>query len=282
MKKSGLSLVAVAMFAFGGVASAADLEAVPYQRAPVPVAPVYDWTGFYVGADLGARWTDARWTTTCQEPGFAVGCTPFPARFNSNNPLSFNSASVKGGVYGGYNWQFAPSWVVGLEGDFQWGDNKLSRNGIAGLEDPAVAGSPGLDRSSIRQTWDASLRGRFGVLVSTVLLVYGTGGVSFTHVEANAFCGSAFAVGWCANPANLGTSQTASSNRVGWTVGGGLEAKIAAQWLLRGEYRYADYGKFNSTLFSGVDGFSFDTRIRNHTATLGIAYKFGGPVVARY
>ena len=55
---------------------------------------------------------------------------------------------------------------------------------------------------------------------------------------------------------------------------------------VRGEYRYADYGKSGSTLLAGpvtnIDAISVDTRLRTNSAMVGLAYKFGGPVVARY
>ena len=285
--------LAVSIFAISVVsASAADMAPRYTKAPPPPPVAVYDWTGFYIGGDIGGRWSDSNWTTTCLQPGFAATCVPsaFPAQFAFNNPSNFNSTSLKGGLYGGYNWQFNQTWVAGLEGDFQWGDKNRTKAGIPGAENPTVAGSPGLDFSSVRQTWDASLRARLGFLVSPSVLLFGTGGVAFTHVESSAHCGSNFPVGWCAiNGVFQNTTQTRSSDRAGWTVGAGVEAMIAPNWLLRGEYRYADYGKFGSTIFAGNNGFvvngdaiNFATSLRTQSATVGIAYKFGGPVVARY
>jgi outer membrane immunogenic protein len=271
-----LSLGAVA------TASAADMAVKAPPPAPIAVA---NWTGFYIGGEVGGRWTEADWNTTCLGPG-AFPCTPtaFPTRFPFNNPSSFDSSGVVGGVYGGYNWQMS-NWVFGVEGDFRWGDNKRTKAGIPGAEDPAVVGSPGLDSSSVRQTWEASARGRLGILVTPSVLLFGTGGVAFTHVESTAACGTvAFPVGWCAFPNRI---STGSDDLVGWTVGAGIEAMVASNWLVRGEYRYADYGTFSSTVLRGpgavlVDAVAFDTKIRTHSAMVGIAYKFGGPVVARY
>jgi outer membrane immunogenic protein len=132
-------------------ASAADM-AVKARPVAAPVL-VYDWTGFYIGADVGGRWSDPTWTTTCLQPGFAATCVPgnFPALYNFNNPSKFESSSVKGGVYGGYNWQMS-SWVAGIEGDVQWGNNSKSKAGIPGAESPTAVGAPGLDRSQIKQT----------------------------------------------------------------------------------------------------------------------------------
>jgi len=276
-----LSLGAVA------TASAADMAV----KAPMAAPVVASWTGFYIGVDVGGRWSDANWTTTCLQQGFAAcPAANFPARFAFNNPSNYNSSGFKGGGYGGYNWQMS-NWVVGVEGDVQWGDNKRTKAGIPGANDPTIAGSPGLDSSSIRQNWEASLRGRLGVLVTPGVLFFGTGGVAFTNVESSGFCGTAFPVGWCSAGAGtfVGTSQTRSSDRVGWTVGAGVEAMVTSNWLLRGEYRYADYGKYSSTIFAGqgggainADAVTYDTSLRTHSVTVGLAYKFGGPVVAKY
>ena len=73
------------------------------------------------------------------------------------------------------------------------------------------------------------------------------------------------------------------------TAGGGMEVMVTPNWLARAEYRYANYGTFSATLFGGFNGavnngdaFSFDTKLTTQTALIGVAYKFGGPVVARY
>jgi outer membrane immunogenic protein len=288
-------VLAVAVFPlFSFAAYAADLpntKGAPTFAPPPP--PVLSWTGFYVGAEIGARWSDPTWSTTCLQPGFATcPAANFPTRFTFNNPESFDSVSVKGGPFIGYNYQIGSQWVVGIEGDWQYGENSRTNPGIPGAEDPTVAGEPGLDRSTVRENWDASIRARAGFLVMPNLLLFGTGGAAFTHVSATAFCGTAFPVGWCgAGDPLIGIPQTASTIRTGWTVGGGVEYMIAPNWLIRAEYRYADYGSFGSTLFSGVvgngDAISFNTRLRTNTASVGFAYKFDmfappNPVVAKY
>ena len=47
---------ALAVLAATSVASAADLAARPYTKAPVMVEPVYNWTGFYIGGNVGYSW----------------------------------------------------------------------------------------------------------------------------------------------------------------------------------------------------------------------------------
>jgi len=275
-------LLGIGIWSFGALSAfAADLPT----KAPPPVAPVSNWTGVYIGGDVGGEWTNSSWTTTCLQNPLAIGTVVcpnnFPNRLIQNNPAGFNNSGFRAGVFAGANWQVS-SWVVGIEGDVHWADIKKTRAGIPGAEDFTVAGAPGLDSSSIDANADGSLRLRGGFLVIPTVLLYGTGGIAVAHVEATAHCGTAFTVGWCAP--NVGVTQSSSENRVGWTVGAGVEAMIVSNWLLRGEYRYADYGSFSSTVLNNgqVDAVTFNTKFRTNTAMIGVAYKFGGPILAKY
>jgi outer membrane immunogenic protein len=115
------------------------------------------------------------------------------------------------------------------------------------------------------------------------MLLYATAGASWIHMEASAFCGSAASIGWCRGPAgpgsNVGVVSTASTTKVGWTAGGGIEAMLWSNWLARIEYRYSDYGTFGYTLFSGLDAIAAETKLHTHTALVGVAYRFGGPIL---
>jgi outer membrane immunogenic protein len=91
-------------------------------------------------------------------------------------------------------------------------------------------------------------------LITPRLMVFATGGASWLRVQASALCGSPFVIGWCIGPpgpTNVGSTSTVSATVLGWTIGGGLEWMLTQNWLLRGEYRYADYQQFNYTLFPG-------------------------------
>src|ERR1700722_11099051 len=102
MKK--LLLATVALVALGATvpALAADLAARPvYTKAPLPVAAIYNWTGFYIGGHLGGAFTS--------DNGFG-GATL------ANN----NNGQFLGGVQGGADYQFAPNWVIGAEAQYSW------------------------------------------------------------------------------------------------------------------------------------------------------------------
>ena len=76
------------------------------------LAPSLSWTGFYVGGHAGGAFTsaDGRWDPQPNPAAFTVIGT-------SDN---FNANSFVGGFQAGYNWQFARSWVIGIEGDWSW------------------------------------------------------------------------------------------------------------------------------------------------------------------
>jgi outer membrane immunogenic protein len=140
--------------------------------------------------------------------------------------------------------------------------------------------------------WDASARARVGYLVTPSVLFYGTGGVAWQAIQASGFCQHSAADPQCTGAVGRPfDTETNSKVLTGWTVGGGVEAKIYGNWLLQGEYRYSNFGTFNGVLPfnssgapAGTDYVRYNLSVNTHIATVGLAYKFdwGGPVVARY
>jgi outer membrane immunogenic protein len=152
---------------------------------------------------------------------------------------------------------------------------------------------------SVRTTWDASLRGRLGYLVTPSFLLYGAAGPAWMHIEQTSTCDTSIYLaanlaGSCAPGLLAPAAITDSTTKLGFTVGAGGEARLWSNWFLRAEYRYADFGTvrftdvrscanpsitvpvtggaliFNCTSVDSTD----DLRVRTHTATAGIAYKF--------
>jgi outer membrane immunogenic protein len=258
-------------------AAAADLGARPIGKAPVMAPPIFNWTGFYVGLGLGARLDENDWTTTCLAPT-ALGTATCPndvfagtSRILNANPVTFEpDAGFRVSGYVGYNWQFQ-NWVLGIEGDFAWADNSATITGIPGTWSATFG--PGLDTASVNDKWDASIRGRAGILVAPQALLYVTGGASWLEKEVSASCAGTFPVGWCATA----QVQSASSTHFGWTIGGGVEWMLTPNWILRAEYRYSQYEEETYTFFTApnpADSFTFTVDAVTHTAYAGIAYKF--------
>ncbi len=241
MKKIALAVAAATLLA-SGAASAADLAARPYTKAPAPMAAVYNWTGFYIGAQVGGIWghTDA-----------VSG--PFPGAFNQT--YSYDLSGVTGGGHIGYNWQ-ASNWVFGLEGDAEATSVRDSGIGTLGF----------FHQTKIN--WLASARARLGYAAGNTLL-YVTGGAAFGDVEIS----KALAPG-------LVPFAVYSDTRTGWTVGAGVEHMFTPNWTARAEYRYTDLGSttFSSVPLNTQDR----ADITFHAVRAGVSYKFGGPVVAKY
>jgi len=239
------------------------------------------WTGYYVGLSFGERWNRADWTTN----GFLIPGFPGLSQVGPDTYGVFGSAPASFGGYAGYNYQFG-RWVVGAEGDIgSTFDHDTSIVGIPGTgRGFAVVAGFNPSQTTVDLSWDASMRLRAGYLIAPNVLLYGTGGIAFQHLSETIFCSAVIpAPAGCGLAGSPDVTSSTARNLVGWTVGGGIEAPIAAQWLLRAEYRYADFGTFDHTFALGPDAIGdavVGTRIATHTMNLGLTYKFGPATAA--
>ena len=159
MKKFLLGTVGLLALGMAAPATAADLAARPYTKAPPPmVAPIYDWTGFYIGANGG-------W-------GQSNSCLNFDAfGFDFGDGCRSRSGGLIGGQIG-YRWQ-ANQWVFGLEAQGDWAD--LSHTRVSLFFDPfsgpgfistrTTTDGIGLFTGQIGYAWNASAvlrKGRCG------------------------------------------------------------------------------------------------------------------------
>ncbi len=158
MPRPGSALFALAILGLdlAGTAWAADLpaKAFPYQAS----FPGSGWTGFYVGGDLGGAWMtqDAAWNPLPSPAAFLA--FPVTGRLEASHFV--------GSLHGGYDWQLAPTWVIGIEGDYSWTRTSASTEGIWNVF-PIGGPVPG-SLSSLSSTLDSlsSVRGRLGYLVT--------------------------------------------------------------------------------------------------------------------
>ena len=170
MRPAALLLASAALIGIVGHASAAD----PALEVAEPEVS-FSWTGSYVGVWGGGRIGDIDWSTTEVFDPFGIPIVPF----ESDPDVSDSSTSGRVAVYAGYNWQFSPAWVAGIEADLGYGDNSTRIDRVPGLA---------TESGSFVETelgLDGSLRGRLGYLVTPTILLYGTGGVAFQEVEAS-------------------------------------------------------------------------------------------------
>jgi len=286
MKKFALAVFVLAASAMGASAADMDVKA-PVYRAPE--AAVSTWTGFYVGASLGGEQANANWATTSigvAAPGFVIP----PPTVDGSSPRSFHPSSGRFGGFAGYDHQFAPQWVAGIVLDAAYFNSTATTVGVPGCTFTCILGvpGPGADVSSVKARWDADVRGRLGYLVTPNVLLYGTGGIAFQNFSNSATCQTSLTDPVC-GPTPIPGSATAtnSSTRTGWTAGVGIDAKIFGNWMLRAEYRYSDFGTWSNSLVlvsPGVSAVTVATNLKLNTqiGMIGIAYRFGGPVVAKY
>ena len=269
MKKIALAAAAVSIL-MTGVASAADM-APRYTKAPPP-APIaiYNWTGFYIGGNVGYGWGQegVGLGPTNNPPSLAFFAGTFPTFIpNLVNP---NPRGVIGGGQVGYNWQ-SSRFVFGLEGDLQGAD-------VKGTINTSVLPGPIQSSTSQKLEWFGTGRARAGITATDTLLLYVTGGVAFGSV--NHFF-SAFN-----NAGSFNTTNT-TNTYAGWTAGAGFEWGFAPNWSVKAEYLYIDLGRHTfSTVGSGTTpvGASIDSTFQDkfQIARIGLNYRWGGPVVARY
>jgi outer membrane immunogenic protein len=277
-----IMLGAVALVAIGAApALAADLPAAPvYTKAPAIVAPVYNWTGFYIGVNAGGEWGRSD-VATFVDPniGTYVG-TANSAIMSAAGTGRAKNTSFTGGGQIGYNYQ-SGMWLWGLEADLEYiGKAKLDQ---VGALTAGFTGGSAFESWRIGDNWLATFRPRVGVAMNQWLL-YVTGGLAVTGTDA----------AWTYRdtaPALLATGalNPGSGLKAGWTVGAGFEYALNQNWSVKGEYLYANFqssgaaignitapgGSFEQTTVSRGD-------LSLQIARVGVNYRFGGPVVAKY
>ena len=221
MKSFRLISVAVAAgVAAVGSAFAADM--MPMKAAPPVLA--YDWGGAYVGGVIGGAWG----RTDLSDPGLGIVGTLL------NVPVvqTTDSSGFIGGVEGGLRYQLGKL-VVGTEADITWGAVNGTSTTTFG-----PAGAPGLLTRSITadSNWIGTATNSIGIAHDR-WLIYTKAGVAWTHTN--------YTDNWVANVGVPVFTGTGSENRLGWTVGTGIEWAIWNNWSVKAEYDYLDFGTRN-------------------------------------
>jgi outer membrane immunogenic protein len=278
--------VAIALVVGGnGAGLAADLPRPEPVYTKTPVPPPASWTGFYVGGGVGFRSADVKGSTTSIESTFFGGDLCAGAVLTPCTSQSLTVSGARFSPYVGYDWQFAPQWLVGIEGEYGFGKSTANLNNTIYPGAGPIATPNG--SFAVKTGWDANIRGRFGFLPAPDVLVYATGGPAWQHIESTASCSddpfecsAAIGGGPFANFPNY--AITDSATKLGYTVGGGVETLLGGHWLLRGEYRYANFGTITNTdsicdvagCATAAQATTYKLQLSTQTATMGLAYKF--------
>ncbi|TPN93750.1 porin family protein [Mesorhizobium sp. B1-1-5] len=224
-------------------AMAADMNAAAQE-------PARDWSGFYLSAGGGFGWWSAD-----QYTDFGGFPAPGPSEGTSGN-------GGFGTVGGGFDWQFAPSWVAGVFADVQFGDIR----GTIRAPFEQYYGT-----TSNRLNYAAGLR--LGVLATPNALIYVNGG--YSHAE---FTGSGL------NPLPLPPAiNVAGQHYDGWFVGAGIENSLdftgisSPSWSMKTEYRFANYGRKNAQMYvvpTGVPDNAIAFKPTVQTLSFSLVYRF--------
>ncbi|MGY3238676.1 outer membrane immunogenic protein [Bradyrhizobium sp. USDA 4448] len=283
MKKIALAAAALTMLT--GAASAADLAARPYTTAPPPVAAVYDWTGFYIGGNVGYGWgEDTDPSLSFVNPGNAGNIGAFltagvpPGTSSGNLFPNLRPDGVFGGGQIGYDKQFG-TWVAGVVADIQAADFKASQL----VTTPAATTGANADESlSARIDWFGTVRGKLGFAANDWLF-YGTGGLAYGEVKSS--------IGFACTPGGVACNGVSfagsrSETKVGWAAGAGI-AKAFGNWNVGVEYLHMDLGRSSVTAIDLTGNFTTTTitesqRIVEDMVRVTVNYKLGGAVVAKY
>jgi outer membrane immunogenic protein len=287
MKKLAAAIAAIALIGTPAFAATPKKKRPP--PPPPPPAPVYNWTGWYAGFNVGGTWSDDPINVSATTLGFCpflMTCTgaaenAAAAARGATSVFSGRSAGFIGGGQFGYNWQFN-SWVAGFEADIQSTTVKATPGSTANFALGAPFGGASVTTNlSITKEIDylGTVRGRLGWLAAPSLLVYGTGGFAYGGVKAATNVTSTLIGSTCtAVVCNPSTSSGISENRTGWTAGGGFEWMFAPQWSVKLEYLYYDLGRvtYNSLLVDPLIGGPVPNFFVNNVQT---STRFNGNIV---
>jgi outer membrane immunogenic protein len=224
-------------------AGAADLPIptkAPPPTAPVAYAPeaVYNWTGFYIGGNVGAGFGNSSWT----DP--ATG---------GNNAFNDRLGFLGGGQVGAnYQWNHL---VLGVEGDFDWAKGM-------GLSGSSLDSAGNNINTGVNFT--STVTGRIGAAFDR-LLVYGKGGLAVA--QDNSTFTDVF-----------GNSASDTFMRTGWTAGGGFEYALGRNWTARIEYDYLGFAPQTVSFSTPTTpAYTSSASLNVQEVKAGLNFKFGGP-----
>jgi outer membrane immunogenic protein len=250
MKRILLTTVSLGVLGLLSPAFGADLPI--YSKAPAVAAPVYDWTGVYFGVFGGGGYGNHNINNALGNTGNA----DFTANYSS-------TGGVAGGELG-YNWQ-SGIYVVGLEGDLFW-------SGIRGNDSSAIAAGAfpltSVDADNLR--WGGTVRVRGGFTIDRWLMFF-TGGYAFGDIDHT-------------NTDPVGGVDRFTVHANGLTAGAGFAYALTNNVIGKFEYRYYNFNGYNrtGTPLTPNGQLPYTTESTYSVVTVGLDFKLGSPVVAKY
>lgn len=227
------------------------------------------WTGWQVGLSIGNNHSTTEWQTTDYvSPNF--NALPF---FSSASADLTDDALLLDG-FAGYTWAIAPQLLAGVEVHAGHANNKNTQYVIPGAFEsfPSATGYSSIEAET---SWNDSIRGRLGYLLTPSLQVYATAGVAMADIEIDVICPRDTNI---CNPGFPAVGSKSSDSAFGYVTGLGIEVAITDKLTGRIEYAYSDFGTVS---FSGLPatpnqtvGFNGDVDLTTQALTAGAAYHF--------
>jgi outer membrane immunogenic protein len=230
--------------------------------ASATAQPLFDWSGFYVGANAGYGWGRSGVSMPAVDPSFTI----VYRTFFLEDRTTLKPNGFLGGAQAGYNVQTG-SFLWGLEGDAQYMRLKSSRDtGFIPGPFPLNPAHNVRYQENLSANNFFTLRLRGGVVAGPSLF-FGTAGLAVTRV--------AFSRDITVQGGATHYPGSTSSTKAGWTVGGGLEYAIAPGWTAKAEYLYADFGSVGFRAYRPLTTSFIDSKAKlsTHILRFGINRK---------
>jgi outer membrane immunogenic protein len=249
MRKLLFAQAAMLAVTLAGPAVAADLPL----KSEAPYVAGFTWTGCYLGGQIGGGFAqkDVTDPVALVQESFAPGSTTGITTAN----LSPNGVIIGGQV--GCDYQFAPSWVIGIEGAAA--GSTMKAGGIVGLP----AGNPDTALVEAKTDFLTSVTARLGYAFDHVLL-YGRGGVAMAadrYDVSGSFIGTPFGF-------------TGLENRFGWTAGAGVEWAFTPHWSVNLEYDYYGFGTKTIAMFDSANVLLGNVDVRQNIQVVKVGFNF--------
>jgi high affinity Mn2+ porin len=236
----------MAILLTAGGAAAADL---PYYKAPVAPPALYDWTGFYFGANIGYAFGNSNWTASSGGSVLDHGSLNLSQGYDANN----QGGSWFNGLQVGYNRMLANRVVIGVEADVTASSFANYSGNRIGNTIPVLGGA---ETYSDNVFASGTVRGRIGYAPGNWLF-YATGGFAWTSEQFT----------------NSNGGDSAFQQRVGWAAGVGVEGPLIPHWTVKAEYLFTGYGNKSIDFLSS--GQQFTSNLSEQEVRVGVNYHFG-------
>jgi outer membrane immunogenic protein len=244
-------------------AMASDLEvAGPAYKAARPVVRAHDWTGFYVGGNVGGHFGSDK-ISTLTDPGFE-GSADAGLAIDAAAPTTLHPKGFIGGVQAGYNLEGSGG-VFGIEVDANWLGGSATRT----LTAIPVIDPRDVMTNTAQATFLSTLRMRWGTTaISDRTLLFVTAGFAFATLKTTDTMGHFGIV----------TSTTNTTTQPGLAAGGGFEYAFTDNWSAKFEYLFVNIKSVGTTIpgVVGNDAIAVSHDFSDHIGRFGLNFKFGG------